>query len=68
MVKLFSIALSRNKEFSVVGVANVAKGTAKFQGLLNGVPFVQHLDYEKVREFVMKAVNMNRLEANQEAS
>lgn len=68
MHKLFSISISRNVEFSVVGIANVAKGTAKFQGLLNGTPFVQSLDYEKVRRFVMKAVAMNQPESNQEAS
>lgn len=68
MHKLFSIALSRNVEFSVVGIANIAKGTAKFQGLLNGKPFVQSLDYEKVRRFVMRAVEMNQPEVNQEAS
>ncbi len=67
-MEVFSIAISQSVKFSVVGVANVAKGTAKFQGLLNGVPFVQHTDYQKVREFVMKAVSMNQPERNMEAS
>lgn len=60
MHRLFAIALNRNVEFSVVGVANVAKGTAKFQGLLNGVPFTESLDYEKVRARVMRAVEINK--------
>lgn len=68
MQRMFAVALSRSVEFSVIGVANVAKGTVKFQGLLNGIPFVQHTDYEKVRRFVMLAVKMNQPEINQEAS
>lgn len=59
-MKLFSIALNRNVEFSVIGVANVAKGTAKFQGLANGVPFTESHDYEKVRARVMRAVKINK--------
>lgn len=67
-MKLFSIQIRPNLNFSVIGVANVVKGTAKFQGLMNGTPFVQHADYEKVRRFVMHAVKMNQPEINQEVS
>lgn len=58
-MKIFSIALGPEKEFSVIGIANVAKQTAAFQGLVNGIPFTQHTDYQKVRERVMKAVEIN---------
>ena len=68
MHKLFSIALNRNVEFSVVGVANVAKQTVKFQGLANGVPFTEHVDYEKVRARVMKAVEINKPHQKEELS
>lgn len=68
MMKMFSIAVRKDVEFAIIGVANVAKGTAKFQGTLNSIPFVQHLDYNKVREFVMKSVKMNQPETNMEAS
>jgi hypothetical protein len=60
MQRMFAITLNRNTEFSVIGVANVAKGTVKFQGLLNGIPFTQHTDYERVRARVMKAVEINQ--------
>lgn len=67
-MRLFAIALNRNVEFAVIGVANVAKGTAKFQGLLNGVPFTESNDYEKVRARVMKAVEINQPKLNEELS
>lgn len=67
-MRVFSVMLNRNVEFSVVGIANVAKGTAKFQGLLNGTPFTQSVDYERVRSRVMKAVKLNQHEANPEVS
>ena len=59
-MKMFSIAISRHAEFSVVGIANIVKQTAVFQGLLNGIPFTQSDDYEKVRARVMKAVEINQ--------
>lgn len=68
MHRLFAIALSRHVEFSVVGIANVAKGTVKFQGLLNGIPFTQGDDYEKVRARVMTAVEINQPEKQEFAS
>lgn len=68
MQRMFAIALNRHTEFSVVGVANVAKGTVKFQGLLNGIPFTQHSDYERVRARVMKAVEINQPKTNEELS
>lgn len=67
-MKVFSVSIRKDLEFAVVGVANVAKGTAKFQGTMNGIPFVQHVDYQKVREFVMKSVAMNQPKTNLEAS
>lgn len=68
MHRLFAVALSRNVEFSVIGVVNHATKTVKFQGLLNGIPFTQSRDYERVRARVMRAVEMNQPESNQEAS
>lgn len=60
MQRLMSIALNRNVEFSVIGIADIAKQTVKFQGLANGLPFTESTDYEKVRARVMKAVEINR--------
>lgn len=68
MQRMFAIALNRNAEFSVIGLANVAKGTVKFQGLLNGIPFTQSVDYEKVRARVMRAVEINQPQDKAELS
>lgn len=68
MQRMFSISVSRNAEFSVIGVANVAKGTVKFQGLVNGVPFTESVDYEKVRARVMTAVEINQPQDKAELS
>lgn len=59
-MKMFSVALSRNVEFSVIGIANIANQTVAFQGLLNGIPFVESADYHEVRDFVMEAVEINQ--------
>lgn len=68
MHKLFTICLNRNVEFSVVGVVNAHKGTVKFQGLLNGIPFIENADYEKVRARIMRAVEINQPEKSELAS
>ncbi|NJO48160.1 MAG: hypothetical protein HC840_00430 [Leptolyngbyaceae cyanobacterium RM2_2_4] len=68
MQRMFAIALNRNTEFSVIGVANVMKGTVKFQGLLNGIPFTEHTDYERVHSRVMKAVEINQPQDKEELS
>lgn len=68
MQRLFAIALNRNTEFSVVGIANVAKQSVKFQGLLNGIPFTEGRDYEKIRARVMRAVEINKPESKEELS
>lgn len=68
MHKLFSICLSQRIEFSVVGIADVFKKTAKFQGLLNGIPFTEDVDYDKVRARVMCAVKINQPDTNELAS
>lgn len=65
---MFAITLNRNTEFSVIGVADLYKGTVKFQGLLNGIPFTQHTDYERVRARVMKAVEINQPQDKSELS
>jgi hypothetical protein len=65
---MFSICVNRNAEFAVVGIANVAKQTVKFQGTLNGIPFTQSADYEKVRARIMRAVALNQKENNKELS
>lgn len=66
MQRMFSIALNKNVEFSVIGIANINTGAVKFQGLLNGVPFTQGRDYEKIRQRVMTAVEINKPQDNQE--
>lgn len=66
---LFKILLAnKNAEFSVIGVANIAKQSVKFQGLLNGIPFTQGDDYEKVRARVLRAVELNKPETNKDLS
>lgn len=60
MKQVFSIALSRKKEFSVIAIPNAGTGITKFQGLVNGVPFTQSLDYDRVRTKIMKAVELNQ--------
>ena len=66
-MQLFSVILGNKTEFSVIGIANVAKKTAKFQGLMNGIPFVEDSDYEVVREKVMNSIALNQPEHNAEA-
>jgi len=59
-MELFKIMIGKMRsEFSVVGIANVAKKTVKFQGQLNGIPFTQSSDYELVRARVIKAAQLN---------
>lgn len=60
-MQIFSISLGY-KEFSIIGVADVFKREAKFQGLVNGIPFTQHEDYQVVRQLVMEAVQLNQPE------
>ena len=68
-MEMFKITVGNlRSEFSVVGIANVSKGTAKFQGQLNGVPFTEGEDYEKIRARVMKAVALNSPQNNEELS
>lgn len=83
MQRMFSIALSRNVEFSVVAVANeqelariysLTNGNVEqmkklvktsevptvFQGMVNGIPFVEDRNYETIRTIVMNAVEINK--------
>lgn len=57
-MRIFSVSLNKT-EFSVIGIANVAKGIVSFQGLVNGVPFTQG-DYQEVSRNVLKAVQINK--------
>lgn len=68
MEKMFSIALNKNTEFTIIGIANFAKGTMNFQGLVNGTPFTENADYELIRSRVMKAVEINQPEKKAELS
>lgn len=68
MQQMFSITLNSKTEFSVITIVNMAKGTVRFQGLLNGIPFTEHQDYERVRSRVLKAVEINQPQNNQELS
>lgn len=67
-MKLLSIALNKNTEFSVIGIANINNGTVKFQGLLNNTPFTESRDFHKIRERVVKAVEINQVSKNEELS
>jgi hypothetical protein len=60
MQRMFSIALNKKIEFSVVGIANMSNRTIIFQGLINGVPFTENSNYEKIRSRVMMAVEINQ--------
>ena len=42
--------------------------TARFQGMVNGIPFVEDHDYEMVREVVMEAIELNKPKINEMAS
>lgn len=60
-MELFKIMLGNRKaEFTVIGIADVFAGTVKFQALMNGVPFTEGPDYEKIRARVVKAVEINQ--------
>ncbi len=64
MWTLLSIKLGVNRvEFSLRGVADISKQTAKFQALCNGHVFFENADYEK-RSVVMDAVKINQAETN----
>lgn len=56
MLKLFSISLDIDTEYSVVGVADVPAGTVEFHGQLNGETFAIGDVYEEVRETVMQRI------------
>jgi hypothetical protein len=58
-MQIFSVKLG-NKEFEVIGIADIAKKTAMFQALVNGVPFAQDEDYQVVRALVFAAVQLNQ--------
>ena len=66
-MQIFSVTLG-NKEFSVVGVADVVNKTANFQGMINGIPFVQDEDYQLVRQIIFDAVELNQPEKNAKAN
>jgi len=67
-MQIFAIALSKTKEFSVIGIANVASGDVVFQGLINGIPFIASLDYNEVRDYVYDAVDLNTPQNNENLS
>ena len=66
-MQIFSVTLG-NKEFSVVGVADVVNKTANFQGMINGIPFVQDEDYQLVRQIIFDAFELNQPEKNAKAN
>ena len=69
METLFKVILGHNKaEFSVIAIPNVAKNTLVFQGLLNGVPFTEGLDYQKIRSRVHSAIELNQPQNREEMS
>jgi hypothetical protein len=57
---LLTISLTKDRIFQIEATADISKKTVMFTGLANGLPFVQHGDYEVVREIVMETVKMNR--------
>lgn len=64
-MEIFKVKLGF-KEFSVIGVADIAKKTAKFQGLINGIPFVEDEDYQLVREVLFETIALNQPQNNEE--
>ena len=60
-MEVFKVELGP-KVFSVVGIANIAHGTVKFQALINDIPFAQNSDYQAIREVLLTAVELNRPE------
>lgn len=55
---MFKIMINHRTEFSVIGITS--HDGAKFQALMNGVPFAQSPDYEKMRSTVINAVELNK--------
>ncbi len=69
MERMFSITIGKKRnEFSLIGIADLGHGTAKYQGLLNGIPFTESTNYERVRARVLKAVEINSPSENKDAS
>lgn len=60
-MEIFSVTLG-TKKFEVIGIADINKGKAYFQAIVNGVPFAQDEDYQVVRQLVMNAVQLNQPE------
>jgi hypothetical protein len=59
-MKLFSIDLTnRRGTLEVQGQANVATGKVIFQSIANGIVFFQSADYEKARQKVIDAFEIN---------
>ena len=58
--EIFKIYIPKQKaEFAVIGLVDLGHQTVMFQGLLNGIPFTENADYQKIRARVLKAVDMN---------
>jgi hypothetical protein len=59
-MKIIGVSLgNRRGEFEVIGVADVAHKTAKFQAVANGLVYFESEDYEEVREVMMEGVRIN---------
>lgn len=64
-MELFKIMLGNRKaEFSIIGIADLQNSSARFQGLMNGIPFMQSNDYDKVRNRILSAISLNTIKAN----
>lgn len=60
MKELLSIIVNKNLKFSAIAIIDINKKTAKFQGLLNGIPFVQSEYYDNIRRQILEAVEINQ--------
>ena len=59
-MRIVGISLGGKRgDFEVIGVANVATKSVKFQTVLNGTPYFESESYEEAREVMMESVKIN---------
>jgi hypothetical protein len=63
-MKIFSVTLG-NKNFELIGIADVVRKTTYFQALVNDVPFAQDKDYEIARAKLQDAIMINMPEKHE---
>lgn len=58
MIKMLSLII-KNKEFSVVGIANVAKREVIFKGMVGDIVLCKGKDFHAIRERVVRIFELN---------